>query len=231
MNRTPIFDTFREILGRGFSDSEVVLINAAIDEAEGITPQAQAHQLTAPDQFFSAIRNGFGGLEQHQVDGFNFLLESMGAARWSLSWAAYALATAWHETNETMQPVKEAYWLSEQWRKANLRYYPWYGRGYVQLTWEKNYRDASQALGLGQALISDPDLALDPEVAARVLVWGMEAGAFTRKALKDYLPLSGKAGVGAFTEARRIINGTDKAEKIAKEAVNIQAALGAGGWA
>ena len=48
--------------------------------------------------------------------------------------AAYTLATAYWETNRTMKPVEEAYWLSDAWRKANLRYYPWHGRGYTQTT-------------------------------------------------------------------------------------------------
>ena len=38
---------------------------------------------------------------------------------------AYLLATAFWETARTMQPVDEAFWLSEAWRKKNLRY----GRG------------------------------------------------------------------------------------------------------
>ena len=35
--------------------------------------------------------------------------------------AAYILATAYWETARTMHPVVEAYWLSEEWRKKNLR--------------------------------------------------------------------------------------------------------------
>ena len=42
--------------------------------------------------------------------------------------AAYVLATAYWETNRTMKPVEEAYWLSEEWRRKNLRYYPWHGQ-------------------------------------------------------------------------------------------------------
>lgn len=53
---------------------------------------------------------------------------------------AYVLATVEWETAKTFKPVREAFWLSEAWRKKNLRYYPFYGRGYVQLTWEKNYK-------------------------------------------------------------------------------------------
>jgi predicted chitinase len=129
-----------------------------------------------------------------------------------------------------MQPVKEAYWLPEDWRKTHLRYYPWYGRGFVQITWEKNYQAADDALGLNGALIADLDLALKPDIAARILVWGMEHGAFSGKGLKDYLPLSGRAGFDAYTQARRIINGTDKNTVIAKEAMAFEAALMDGGW-
>ena len=34
----------------------------------------------------------------------------------------------------------------------------YYGRGYIQLTWCYNYRDAGRALGLGDTLLNDPDL-------------------------------------------------------------------------
>src|SRR5690554_6137901 len=79
---------------------------------------------------------------------------------------AYLLATAMRETGHTMKPVKEAYWLSEAWRKKNLRYYPWYGRGYVQLTWEENYKKAQKILGLGTKLTDNPDSVMDPDISA-----------------------------------------------------------------
>jgi hypothetical protein len=60
----------------------------------------------------------FGALDQSQVDGFEALLQAFGMARWPVAFASYGLATAWRETNETMQPVREAYWLSEDWRKS-----------------------------------------------------------------------------------------------------------------
>lgn len=133
--------------------------------------------------------------------------------------AAYVLATALWETNHTMQPVVEAYWLSERWRKRNLRYYPWHGRGFVQLTWEANYKRAS--VEVGADLIDDPDLALDPEIAAHILVVGSRDGWFTGKRLRDYITSSRSD----FKGARRIINGTDKAAKIAAIARKYDAAL------
>lgn len=229
INRAPVYAAIRSLLGRGLTQAEVIQMEAALDEAEGLGVRVTA--LADPAAFFQSVNDAFGGLKQTQVNGFNRLLEAFGVARWPIAWAAYGLATAWHETAMTMQPVKEAYWLSEAWRKANLRYYPWYGRGDVQLTWKANYERADEELALNGALVADPDLAMRPDISARVLVHGMEAGWFTGKRLGDYLPLAGQAGFDAYKQARRIINGQDKAEKIAKEALAFEAALAAGGWA
>lgn len=126
---------------------------------------------------------------------------------------AYVLATTEWETNKTFQPVKEAYWLSEDWRKKNLRYYPWYGRGFVQLTWEDNYIKASKKLGVN--LTRNPDDVMKPDISAKILVQGMKEGWFTGKKLSDYITLQ----KSDFTNARRIVNGTDKAKQIADLAV------------
>lgn len=83
---------------------------------------------------------------------------------------AAAIATCAIETASTFMPVREAYWLSEDWRRANLRYYPYYGRGFIQLTWDYNYAAAEQALGI-HGLKTNPDMAMDPTVAAAVFSW------------------------------------------------------------
>ena len=135
--------------------------------------------------------------------------------------AAYVLATADHETNGTFLPVREAYWLknAEAWRKRNLRYYPWYGRGFVQLTWEANYLNAGKKIGVD--LIKDPDAAMQPDHAAKILVLGMVEGWFTGKKLSDYITLQ----TSEFVSARRIINGTDKDDEIASMAMKYDAEL------
>lgn len=245
----------RELTGTqdGLTDEDVRLLNAATADrwkpASGISGAATAatgssgqkigaaghiSALSDPAKFFASVREQFGGLEQGQVDGINRLLKPIGADGWPISWAAYGLATPWWETNKQMHPVEEGYYLGAARAKAHqrsLRYYPWYGRGDVQLTWEKNYRDADAALGLGGRLVADPNLALDPETSARILVWGMRGGKFTTKGLGDYLPAHGPADVAQFTQARRIINGQDKASEIAIIATKFQKALQAGGWA
>ena len=140
--------------------------------------------------------------------------------------AAYVLGTAFHETAHTMKPVEEAFYLgrkAEAHRKS-LRYYPWHGRGYVQLTWQANYLKAGKALDVD--LTTDPDRAMVPEIAAKVLVRGMVEGWFTGKKLSDYITRE-RSG---YTNARRIINGTDKAALIAGHARDYEAALKAEGY-
>lgn len=138
--------------------------------------------------------------------------------------AAYILATAYWETARTMEPVKEAYWLSEDWRRKNLRYYPWYGRGFVQLTWEANYKRAKEELGID--FVGDPNKALEADPASRVLVIGSMEGWFTGKKISDYITLK----KSDFFNARRVINGRDKASDIAQIAKDYDKALEADGY-
>ena len=138
--------------------------------------------------------------------------------------AAYVLATAYWETARTMEPVREAFWLSEDWRKNNLRYFPWYGRGFVQLTWERNYHKAGAELGID--LTTDPDKVMEPEISAEILVIGARDGWFTGKKLADYITLQSSNYRGA----RRIINGTDKAAAIAEIAREYEVVLLAEGY-
>jgi hypothetical protein len=168
--------------------------------------------------FFDRARERLfaGTLAQGQVDGIDAVLDE-----WErrpeltdLRWLAYMLATDKHETNATMQAVREAYWLSEDWRKTHLRYWPFYGRGLVQLTWRENYEKMGRFLGL--PLAEQPDLALDLDVAVKVMFEGMlkaetGVGDFTGRSLEMFFNTTADDPVGA----RTIINGTDKAQLIA----------------
>lgn len=145
------------------------------------------------------------------------------AAGLSIPQIAYVLATAFWESARTMQPVEEAYYLgarAEKYRKG-LRYYPWHGRGFVQLTWEANYKKAGRALGVD--LTTDPRKAMEPAISAQILVHGMKEGWFTGKKLSDYITDAKTDYVGA----RRIVNGSDKAADIAALAKSYAAALAA----
>ena len=129
---------------------------------------------------------------------------------------AYVLATAQWETAHTLRPVREAFWLKngEQWRRDNLQYYPYYGRGYVQLTWQYNYAKYSQMLGLN--LVATPDLALTPHIALFVLVHGFTLGVFTGHRLPSYISTD-KADL---VKARQCINGLDHAHDVAELATS-----------
>jgi len=135
---------------------------------------------------------------------------------------AYVLATADHETNHTFKPVTEAYWLPNPdayLKQHHADYYPYYGRGYVQLTWKNNYEKYGKILH--QDLVQHPELALDPEIALFVLVHGFKTGTFTGRKITDYID----AQKTDFVNARRCINGLDKAQAIADVAKKYLAEL------
>lgn len=123
---------------------------------------------------------------------------------------AYVLATTQWETNQTFMPVREAYWLSENWRKKNLRYFPFYGRGFVQLTWKNNYETYSQLLDVD--MVEQPDIAMQPNIALFVLIHGFKTGTFTGRKISDYINETKTDFIGA----RRCINGSDKAHEISE---------------
>lgn len=184
--------------------------------------------------FFTSIRPRLGPFSHDQVRGIERILDAAAGA--PLSWQAYMLATAWHETNKTMEPVREAYWLSEAWRKKNLRYWPWYGRGDVQLTWEPNYRKADAAcakVGLCKPgeILANPDKVMEPEISAFIMRQGMENGWFTGVKLSSVLPRKGVATRSQYMDARTIINGRDKADLVEDYAQIFERGLRAGGVA
>jgi len=173
------------------------------------------------------LRSHFGRLKQSQVDGFNAVLDAInayGSPATKPAYTAYMLATAWHETAATMQPIAE-------YGKGKGRPYGkridvhggrysdslpiYYGRGYVQLTWLTNYVFMKNRLGVD--FVNNAELALVPKHAADIMITGMLEGSFTGKSLSKYI----KYGLyNEFISARRIINGTDRDKLIAGYAVN-----------
>lgn len=203
--------------------------------------------LLNPAEFFKRARGKdlLDALDQGEVDGCNAILAACGAAVWPIGDVAYALGTSFHETGGTMQPIKE--WGGPSYFKrmydiqgarpkkarelGNLT--PgdgakYCGRGYVQLTGRTNYAKAGRALNVD--LVGNPDLAMRDHIAAAIMVLGMSQGWFTGRDLDDDIPRTGPATLQQFIRSRDIINGTDKADKIAREAMAFQEALQAGGW-
>lgn len=220
-NDAKIFAAIRERKGAGLKQDEVNTINAIM------YPSGAGRKLANEEAFFVGVRKVTGALDQVQVDVINDLLA--GASSWGVGWLAYGLATAWHEAR--LKPIEEwgkgsgkAYGKVDQTGKAP------YGRGLVQLTWRDNYVNADNKLSLGGKLAENYDLALDPDIASKILIGGMAAGWFTGKSLGTYLAKDAAGNAAVFNEMRRIINGTDKADLIAGYAVKFQDALIGGGW-
>lgn len=135
---------------------------------------------------------------------------------------AYLLATAYHECHNPAYPKQRLTPMKEFGGERYLKskpYYPYYGRGFVQLTWKSNYEQTGMRLGID--LLKKPDLALDPVHAANIIVYGMKHGTFTGKKLSDYI----NAQKVDFLQARRIINGMDKSKLIADYALRFRDCL------
>jgi putative chitinase len=188
--------------------------------------------------FFNGYRAAYGKLAQTVISGIELLGRNMEAdpAVHNLQWAAYMLATVKHECANTWQPITErgpkAYFdkyetgTSLGRRLGNTQPgdgWRFRGRGYVQITGRANYARMTKQLGLGPDadLELDPDQALRPAIAYRIMSLGMRNGLFTGKKLSDYL----SPPVRDYKNARRIINGLDQADRIAEYAVTLEAVL------
>ncbi|MBD2093007.1 hypothetical protein H6F67_24475 [Microcoleus sp. FACHB-1515] len=107
---------------------------------------------------------------------------------------AYILATVQHES--LFAPIREFNSYCGQYGPGC-----YYGRGFVQLTLESNYRDWSNRLGID--LVHNPDRVYDPQIAAQILVQGMRDGTFTRRRLGQFI----HGSQIDFLNARSIVNG------------------------
>ena len=193
---------------------------------------------TNRDIFFKSYTSQFNSnLKQEQIDGLNSILDAFASDPLleSLQQAAYMLATTWHETGQTFQPICER-GNKDYFRKYNGKLgnqqpedgYLYRGRGYVQLTFKDNYKKASEKLNRltarypqGVDLVTCPDDTLKPQIAADILLIGMREGWFTGKKLSDYI----KTEKCDYYNARRIINALDRADKLAEAAKKFETVL------
>jgi predicted chitinase len=167
----------------------------------------------------------FGGhLSQSQVDGIEAILTAIeNAGITDERKTAYILATIFHECAKTMQPIAEFGKGAgrDYGKKLKMGGGPgkripyntpdelYYGRGYVQLTWYENYENMGRLLHVD--LLNIPELALEPAIAAAIMIKGMTGGLFTGRSLSEFMSDDHTDWVNA----RKIINGLDHAETIA----------------
>lgn len=166
-----------------------------------------------PKFLFIYEQEQFKALTEKAQQGLESLLsfieadENVDDARW----IAYMLATTFHECAGTWRPI------AEYGKGKGLKYgcpdpvtkEVYYGRGFVQLTWAANYKTIGKILG--HDLYNNPDFAMRPDIAYQIMSYGMRHGTFTGASLKRFF----NEKVTDPVNARRIINGTDKAELIA----------------
>jgi len=188
--------------------------------------------------FFNEYRAVYGSLTQSKVTGLDLLLGYIERDQHihDIRWAAYMLATVKHECADTWQPItergKKSYFdkynagTSLGDRLGNTQPgdgYAYRGRGYVQITGRANYQRMTDKLGLtgDEDLIANPDSALHPDLAYRVMSYGMRNGSFTGKKLSTYIFDT----TGDYKNARRIINGLDQWQRIQGYATSLEAML------
>ena len=201
-------------------------------------------------EFFAALRKRDSGvfgtsLGVEQVRGVEALLDACAQNRITdAHHVANILAQCYHETAGAMQPIKEtvmphhkdknpsdaevtrrldrAYKAGQlPWVKTPYWREGWFGRGFIQLTHEANYRRHGVT----------KDQALVPAHAARVAVVGMRDGTFTGRKLADYV-FPAALDNGPASNPRRIVNGSDGTdETVAGYHRAFHAAIeAAGGW-
>lgn len=196
-------------------------------------------------KFFSAIRSN--GLHRNvsgvQVAGYEAILDywQRQTPLLSIEQLAYIFATAYHETGGRMEPVREGFAKTDAgaiaaveslYKKGRInRNYAtpdsrtgksYYGRGLAQVTHYDNYKKVGECLGID--LVNNPDLLLILETSVQALIVGMRTGLFTGKKLSDYI----NTNKVDYRNARRIVNGLDKADLIAEYAKKFEEALRGG---
>lgn len=177
-------------------------------------------------KFYTGIREQglFAKLSQPQVENIDAIINYWDLQGYTdVRWLAYMMATCYHETAKTMQPIEEygkgkGRPYGKKIKHSGVPYTTpnkiYFGRGMVQITWFENY----QLMGrlIGEDLLNCPEKALQTDVAVKIMFEGMTKGAssfgdFTGKCLEMYFNKTTDDPIGA----RRIINGKDKAQLIA----------------
>ena len=184
--------------------------------------------------FYASLRARNSGLfgtsiSPGQVEKVEAVLDGLQSRGVPLRQAAYILGTAYHESDKFKTMEEYASGAAYEGRKDLGNTVPgdgrrFKGRGLVQTTGRRNYIDWSTRLGVD--LVGNPSLAGTLRYAVPMLIDGMLLGTFTTKKLSTYV--SGEKA--DYLNARRVVNGTDKAKKIAGHAETFANALRVAGY-
>ncbi len=189
---------------------KIKLLQAGLIAASSAAVAYGSYRYISLGRWTRAAESSFGKLDKQQKESIQqIVLAFRKYGDGDSNKLAYILATAKHESN--FRPIAEHKAHSGRVQQLQSRYWSsgFYGRGFVQLTWKRNYVKMSRFLKVD--FVKNPNLALKTYYAAQILVYGLLHGSFTRKKLSRYIN-SGKVD---FYNARRTVNGTDRAAKIA----------------
>jgi uncharacterized protein (DUF3820 family) len=131
------------------------------------------------------------------VDGFSDRVQVAAAATIKIECPKFEPEREQHNGDSARTYFISKYWDNVRVRRELGNLVPddaarYCGRGYIQLTGRDNYRRCSAAIGVD--LLSNPDQALMPDIAAKVFVW------FFRHCFPA-------ANAGDWTKVRKLVNG------------------------
>ena len=158
----------------------------------------------------------YDSFSQEQLSNARGILNACLPYTKDLRQLAYVLSTAIGESN--LKPIKESRVNSGPFLETQNRYWysGYFGRGYILLTWYFHYRRFGELLGID--LLGNPDLALKPEVAAKIICIGMSKGLFTAGVkLNDFFTSSKED----WTNARGIMDVMSRANEFGDRASRI----------
>ncbi len=172
--------------------------------------------------FEEARKTLFPKYSQLQVDSINAIVKEANDYKVDKYQLAYILATAYHEaydytgnqtgTIQRLVPIHEGGSLAYL---KSKKYYPHIGRGFVQLTWERNYEKYRKPVldKFGVDIVKNPEAVMRIDIAAFIIVDGIMKGHFNGKGQGlSYYVNSTKQD---YINARRTVNLLDKASLIA----------------
>lgn len=181
--------------------------------------------------FFNKLRtfNLFTRLNRGQIDGMNAIIDEWisNTAYTDIRWLSYMLATVYHETGRTMQPIEEfgrgvgkPYGSKLKYGGGPGKRVPYtkpdkiyFGRGLTQNTWYEVYERLSKtqrAKTEGWDFLNNPELLLQMKPSVWAMYYAMTNGIYTGRKLSQYFNESKCDPLNA----RKIINKLDKAELI-----------------
>lgn len=175
----------------------------------------------------------FPRMSETQKEGVIFVTSM--TSHLPLKQQAYLLATTYHETAHTMQPITEYGGVKyfDKYDTGRLAIalgnspekdgdgYKYRGRGYVMITGLANYKRATKELGVD--FVNHPDYANQPQHAIKTLIKGCTEGWFGNRKRLDYYISDASTD---YVNARRVVNGVDDANLIAGYAKTFEQALG-----